>query len=166
MMNQVLVLNQDYQAISLVDVQRAFILILLNKADTVEAYEDVKLRSVKEEFEFPSVIRLNAYVNLPFKKISLTRQNIFRRDGNKCVYCGSKEKLTLDHVKPKAQGGRTHWNNLVAACYKCNSKKGDLSLEEAGLTLAVKPFRPSFIMFLSQYSGKIDDSWKPYLLMS
>ncbi|MEO0895554.1 MAG: HNH endonuclease [Bacteroidota bacterium] len=165
-MNQVLVLNQDYQAISLVDFQRAFILVLLKKADTVETYTDQKIRTVKAEFDFPSVIRLTSYVNLPYKKINLTRHNIFRRDGNRCVYCGSRERLTLDHVIPRAKGGRTTWNNLVTACYKCNSKKGDLDLQDSGLELKTQPYRPSFIMFLSQFSGKIDQSWKPYLLMS
>jgi len=165
-MNQVLVLNQDYQAISLLEVQRAFILVLLRKAVLVESYEGIKLRSVREEFDFPSIIRLNAYVALPFRKVPLTRQNIFRRDGHSCLYCGAREGLTLDHVIPRARGGRTHWNNLVTACYKCNSRKGDLSLEESGISLQARPFRPGFIMFLSQFSGRVEESWKPYLMMT
>lgn len=164
-MMQVLVLNQDYQAISLCDPQRATILLMLRKAELVSDVADRKMRSVKMEFDYPSVIRLSAYVNLPFKKVALTRQNVFKRDGNKCVYCGSRERLTLDHLVPRAQGGRTIWKNLVTACYKCNSKKGDLSLEESGLTLTTFPYRPSFIMYISQFSGRINDDWKPYLLM-
>ncbi|MEM7373947.1 MAG: HNH endonuclease [Bacteroidota bacterium] len=164
-MMQVLVLNQDYQAISLCDPQRATVLLMLRKAELVSDVTDKKMRSVKMEFDYPSIIRLSAYVNLPFKKVSLTRQNVFKRDGNKCVYCGSRERLTLDHLIPRAQGGRTIWGNLVTACYKCNSKKGDLSLEESGLTLNTFPYRPSFIMYISQFSGSINEDWKPYLLM-
>lgn len=164
-MTQVLVLNQDYQAITVCDVERAIVLVLTEKANMVADVADRKLRSVREEFLFPSIIRLNCYVRLPFKKVSLTRENIFRRDGHECVYCGSDQKLTLDHVMPRAQGGRTVWRNLVTACYKCNSEKGDQTPEEAGLVLKVQPFRPSFIMYLSRFSGRINDDWKPYLLM-
>lgn len=165
-MTQVLVLNQDYQAISLCDPQRAMVLVMMNKAELVSDLAELKMRSVKLEFDYPSIIRLSAYVNLPFKKVSLTRHNVFKRDGNKCVYCGSKDRLTLDHVVPRAQGGRTIWKNLVTACYKCNSKKGDLSLEEAGMTLKTFPYRPSFIMYISQFSGHVNEDWKPYLLMA
>lgn len=162
---QVLVLNQDYQAISLCDPERALVLVMLKKAEMVTDVPQRRFRSVRNEFRFPSIIRLFTYVNLPYKKISLTRQNVFKRDRNRCVYCGSREKLTVDHVIPRAQGGRTVWNNLVTACYKCNSKKGDMRPEEAGMPLGNKPFRPSFIMYLSQFSGKVNEDWKPYLLM-
>lgn len=163
---QVLVLNQDYQAFSLCDVQRAVILVTLNKADLVADVSDRKLWTVSAGYPFPSVIRLRRYVYLPFQKISLTRQNLFKRDGFRCVYCGSGERLTMDHVVPRAQGGKTTWKNLVTACYRCNAKKGDLSLEQAGLKLELSPFRPGFIMYMSRYSGRVQEEWKPYLLMS
>ena len=162
---QVLVLNQDYQAFSLCDVQRAVILVMLNKADLVADVSDRKLWTTQAAYPFPSVIRLRRYIYLPFQKVSLTRQNLFRRDGFRCVYCGSGERLTLDHVVPRAQGGKTTWKNLVTACSRCNAKKGDLSLEQAGMTLQVSPFRPGFIMYLSRFSGRVQEEWKPYLLM-
>ncbi|MEM7657809.1 MAG: HNH endonuclease [Bacteroidota bacterium] len=165
-MMQVLVLNQDYQAISLCDPERATVLVLSNKAELVADVASRKMRSIRQEFAFPSVIRLQAYVNLPYKKISLTRQNLFKRDGNRCVYCDSTERLTVDHLIPRAKGGRTIWNNLVTACHKCNARKGDLSVQDAGLSLRHEPFRPSFIMFLSKFSGNVQDAWKPYLLMA
>ena len=162
---QVLVLNQDYQAISLCDPERALVLVMMQKAELVADVSSRKLRSIRREFAFPSIIRLQAYVKLPFKKISLTRHNVFKRDGHRCAYCGSSERLTLDHLLPRARGGRTTWTNLVTACQKCNAKKGDLLIEETNLHLRQQPFRPSFIMFLSQYSGFIQDPWKPYLFM-
>lgn len=163
---QVLVLNQDYQAISLCEPERALVLVMLKKAEMVTDVPERRFRSIQSEFRFPSIIRLFTYVQLPFKKVSLSRQNVFKRDGNRCVYCGSRDKLTVDHVVPRAQGGRTVWNNLVTACYKCNSRKGDLTPEEAGMDMPFKPFRPSFIMFLSQFSGSVNEDWKPYLLMA
>lgn len=161
----VLVLNQDYQAVSLCDVQRAMVLLILKKAELVADVADRKLMTVKAAYPYPSIIRLRSYVYLPFQKVSLTRQNLFKRDGFRCVYCGSGEKLTMDHVIPRAQGGKTTWKNLVTACYKCNAQKGALTVEQAGLQLHLSPFRPSFIMYLSRYSGRLQEDWKPYLLM-
>ena len=165
-MAQVLVLNQDYQAISLCAPERAIVLVLMKKAELVSDVETRKMRSVKREFKYPSVIRLHKYVYLPFKKVSLTRDNVFKRDGYECVYCGTDKNLTLDHLVPRALGGRTIWNNLVTACYTCNSEKGDRPLETSGLVLNSKPYRPSFIMFLSQFAGNINDDWKPYLFIN
>ena len=92
----------------------------------------------------------------------LTRQNVFKRDGQRCQYCGTHDGLTLDHVLPKSRGGKTSWENLVAACQRCNAKKGDYTPEEAGLR-PQKPYKPSFIMFLRDFSGNIDEGWHPYL---
>ena len=111
----------------------------------------------------PSIIRLYRYVNLPYKGVMLSRQNIFKRDGGKCQYCGVTTDLTLDHVIPRSKGGRSTWDNLVTACKSCNSKKGDYTPEEAGMPLARQPFKPSFIMFLRDFSGPIEENWKPYL---
>ncbi len=162
---QVLVLNQDYQAISLCTPERAIVLVLLEKAEMVADVTHRKMRSVSMSFPFPSVIRLRAFVSLPYRKVALTRQNIYKRDGGQCVYCGSTHNLTLDHVVPRTQGGRTTWNNLVTACQKCNAEKGPLSPEEAGMEMAHRPFRPSFLMFVSRFSGRIQEPWKPYLLI-
>lgn len=96
----------------------------------------------------------------------LTREHVYRRDGHRCVYCGNTQHLTLDHVIPKAKGGRTHWTNLVTACRACNAKKGDFSLEEAGMALAHPPYRPSFLMLLGHYAGPVQESWLPYLMMA
>ncbi|MEM6348130.1 MAG: HNH endonuclease [Bacteroidota bacterium] len=162
-MTQVLVLNQDYQAISVCKAEKALILVLGQKAELINDVADRKFRSVKRDFQFPSIIRLYRYVPLPYRKVALSRENIFRRDGYRCVYCGSKYDLTLDHLIPSSKGGRTSWDNLVTACRDCNSHKGDLSLEDSGLELDFKPFRPSWIMFLRQFAGLVREDWKPYL---
>ena len=74
-------------------------------------------------------------------KAGPSRRNIFLRDDYTCQYCGIKnpDKLTLDHVKPKWQGGKDTWENLVCACFKCNSKKGGRTPEEANMTLLNQP---------------------------
>ena len=165
-MSKVLVLNQDYQAVSLCSAQRAFVLVLLEKAELVSENTTKVLRSVTNKYSYPSIIRLNRYVNLPFKKVALSRVNIYKRDGYACLYCGKKDNLTLDHVLPRSRGGRDSWENLVSACQKCNTEKGNNTPEEAEMSLRHMPFRPSFIMYLRDFNGKVLDDWRPYLLMN
>jgi 5-methylcytosine-specific restriction endonuclease McrA len=163
---KVLVLNQDYQALSVCSVHRAFVLVFLKKAEMVSDLEQMLLHSVTQAHKYPSIIRLYKYIQIPFKKVSLTRQNLYKRDGNKCAYCGKDDDLTLDHVIPRSQGGVDSWTNLVTACQKCNTLKGNRTPAEAGMPLRVHPFRPSFIMFLRDFNGKVHEEWKPYLLMN
>jgi len=163
MSQKVLILNQDYSALAVCSMPKAFLLVYMNKAELVAASTTEKLHSITQTFPFPSVIRLNRYVYFPYKGVVLTRQNIFRRDNNCCQYCGSRDHLTLDHVLPKSRQGRTSWDNLTTACKYCNSKKGDMTPEEAGMPLKQKPFRPSFIMFLRNFSGILDSQWLPFV---
>ena len=103
---KVLVLNQDYQAITVCSVQRAFVLVYLEKAEMVADLKERELASVNSAFSFPSIIRLYRFVHLPYRKVALSRHNVYKRDGYRCVYCGSRDNLTLDHVLPKSRGGK------------------------------------------------------------
>jgi len=105
------------------------------------------------------------FVRVPYKKIILSRKNIVRRDNHKCQYCGSTVNLTVDHIIPKSRGGEDTWENLVAACVKCNNKKGFRTPEEAKMNLRTKPKKPSHITFIKNFVGNIEDNWKPYLYM-
>lgn len=164
--SKVLVLNQDYQAISLCSAERAFVLVFLNKAEMISDRKAKLMRSVGASYPYPSVIRLNRFIKLPYKRVSLSRQNLYKRDGYKCVYCEGRDNLTLDHVIPRSRGGRDSWHNLVTACQRCNTEKGDRTPEEAEMVMTQKPFRPSFIMYLRDFNGKVSEDWKPYLLMN
>lgn len=161
---KVLILNADYSAFGICSVYRAFLLVYTHKAETLVESEDEVLRSVNQRFQVPSIIRLHRYINRPYRGgVVLNRQNIFKRDNNCCQYCGSTKDLTLDHVIPRSRGGRTSWDNLITACKPCNSKKGDLTPEEAGMPLMQEPFKPSFVMFLRDFHGRISRDWLSYL---
>ena len=160
---KVLVLNQDYSALTICSIPKAFLLVYLKKADLISESATEQLRTITKAFPMPSVIRLHRYVYLPYKGIMLSRQNIFKRDSSMCQYCGSHEDLTLDHVMPRSRGGKTTWDNLTTACKRCNSRKGDLTPEEAKMPLNIKPYKPSFIMFLRDFSGAVEDSWLPFV---
>lgn len=166
MNSKVLILNHDYQPMSICTVKKAIILLFLGKAELIEAHDSRVVRSVSSSMPFPSIVRLSLYVRVPIKKIILSRKNIIRRDGNACQYCGkSNIPLTVDHVIPKARGGEDTWENLVTACVRCNNKKGDRTPEEANMHLLKKPVRPNHITFIRHFVGRVDERWKPYLYM-
>ena len=127
----VLVLNQDYRALTVCSVERAVILIHLRKAELVEALPGRFLRSPSVAFPWPSIVRLKMYVRVPYRRIMLSRKNVLRRDRFRCQYCGRRDHLTVDHVLPKSRGGKDSWRNLVAACTDCNNRKGNRTPEEA-----------------------------------
>jgi len=103
---QVLVLNQNYEPLSICSVKRAVVMMFLDKAELIETLDGQKLRSQAMEIPVPSVIRLDYYIKVPDKRIMLTRKNVIKRDGGRCQYCGQKKtQMTVDHVIPKRYGG-------------------------------------------------------------
>jgi 5-methylcytosine-specific restriction endonuclease McrA len=158
-----LVLNQDFSPITICTVQKAFLLLYLQKAELIENNDKLLLRTVDRSFPFPSVIRLTTYVNMPYKGVMLTRQNIFKRDAHECQYCGTSKDLTLDHLIPRSKGGKSVWTNLVTACKRCNASKGDSSLAQSELNLKRPPFKPNYVMFIRDFSGQVDEKWMPFL---
>jgi len=152
--------------VSVCSAKKAIILIFLTKAEIVAKRDGKLVRSINFAMPFPSVIRLARYIKVPFKKIELSRRNILKRDGFRCQYCGTKShELTIDHIIPKSRGGSDSWDNLVSACKRCNNKKADKTPEESELHLIKRPRRPHHILFITQYMGKVDENWKPFLFM-
>jgi 5-methylcytosine-specific restriction endonuclease McrA len=103
---------------------------------------------------------------VPYRRILLSRKNVLRRDGQRCQYCGNRDSLTVDHVYPKSRGGPDTWENLVAACVPCNNRKGNRTPDEANMKLRRRPFRPSHVMFIRDYVGSLEETWKPYLFLA
>lgn len=162
---KVLVLNQSYEPLMVINAKRAIVLIIKEKVKMLEKYGE-NIRSVQNSFDLPSVIRLNFYVHLKYKDIVLNRRNILKRDDYRCQYCAKQATpLTIDHIVPKNKGGKDSWENLVAACSKCNTRKGDTLLKHMDMRLLKKPRKPSKLFQLQTYVNKKQDNWKQYLFM-
>ncbi len=147
MSKQVLVLNAGYEPLSLVSVRRAVVLLLREKAELLEATQQM-LYSTNHSIPEPLVIRLVHYVRLPHRRVPPTRGAVMLRDAFTCQYCADKPgqlHLTVDHVIPRSRGGQHHWTNLVTACKRCNQRKGSHLPEETEMTLVRRPFEPSYV---------------------
>ncbi len=162
----VLVLNQNYEPLSVCSVKRAIVLVFLGKAEIVETADGLVVRSATRAFSIPSIVRLGLYIKVPQKRILLTRKNVIKRDGHACQYCGGGHgEMTVDHVIPKIYGGADSWENLVCACTRCNNLKGDKTPEQAGFLLLRRPRRPNQITFIQQFVGISDTRWRQYLFL-
>ncbi|MCL2330255.1 MAG: HNH endonuclease [Phycisphaerae bacterium] len=165
-----LVLNRNYMAVRVASAKRALTLLYRNLAEVIhiedgnylsydfeqwrqlselkEKFEPQKhdwIRTVRFSMAVPRIIRLRLYERLPARDVKFNRRNIFARDSSRCQYCGKKfstPELSLDHVIPRTQGGKTTWDNIVCCCLKCNIKKGGRTPTQAGMTLITKPVKP------------------------
>ena len=163
----VLILNQNYEPTSIISARKAIILVYLEKAELIERYPRLELRSVSRRFHFPSIVRLVEFIHVPRKRVILSRKNIIKRDKGRCQYCGTCTKpLTVDHIIPKKRGGDDSWENLTCACVFCNNRKGYKTPEEARMTLRSKPRKPDHLFFIQYLIGVVDERWKPYLFMN
>jgi 5-methylcytosine-specific restriction endonuclease McrA len=159
-MPRALVLNATNQPLAVVPARRAVVLVLKEKAELV-ASNGVVFRSERLVMPAPSVVRLRYFVRIPYRAhAALTRRAVFARDGWVCQYCGLPAE-NVDHVIPRSQGGGHVWDNVVAACRRCNSRKENRLPHEVGLRLARKPFIPSDGFRLSL--GRPEPEWEPYL---
>ncbi len=141
--SRVLLLNASFEPLAVVTAKRAIVLLLSGKAECVEAAVDAAFHSQNLTVPAPSVMRLSRYVRIPYRRtVPMTRAGVLRRDGRRCAYCGRRAD-TIDHVVPRSRGGVHSWDNCVAACRACNSRKADRLLEEIGWTLATPPKPPN-----------------------
>ena len=189
----VLVLNKLFMAIHIISVRRAFCLLCKNLAEVVSledgqftTYDFATWREVSEyrarhfrqedddwvrtvtcEIQVPRVIRLLGYERLPKQTVKFNRRNIFARDNNLCQYCGRRfptTELSLDHIIPRSQGGRTTWENIVCACVGCNVRKGGRTPKQAHMSLIRKPEKPKRSPLLNQKLTLTKyHSWKTFL---
>ncbi len=165
-----LVLNADFRPLSYYplslwcwqDVVKA---VFLDRVEIIAEY-DAFVRSPSFEMRLPSVIALRDFVRQD-RDPAFTRFNVFLRDGFSCAYCGSNDALTFDHVVPRSKGGRTVWENIVAACSPCNLKKGGRLPRDCEMQLTIRPHRPTHYQL--QEIGRrfpphyLHETWMDYL---
>ncbi len=158
-----MVLNLNYVPINVCTVRRAIILLGKGKAELLENHRG-QLRTVDAVIEAPSIIRLVYLIKRPFLPRKLSKKEVFLRDRFTCQYCGKKSQdLTLDHVVPRRQRGSHSWNNVVAACTKCNLRKAGRTPVEANMKLVKEPKAPDPNPYLILQNRSILEEWRPYI---
>lgn len=192
--SSVLALNRFYTAVHVVSARRAFCLLAKGMAEVIHVDDgawmsfdfdgwrefcnerltvfgpgdsDDWIRSVNFNIQAPRIIRLLHYDRVPRNAVKFSRRNVFLRDENRCQYCRrtfSPHHLSLDHVMPRSRGGPTSWENVVAACLRCNTRKGGRTPHEAGMALHQTPYRPTRNPVLSyQLSSTKYASWRVFV---
>ncbi len=125
------------------------------------------IHTVRFQLAVPRIIRLLGYDKLPRQDVKFNRRNIYARDGNRCQYCGKKmptTELSLDHVVPKSQGGKSTWDNIVCCCVKCNVRKGGRTPEQAHMHLITRPVKPKRSPVINiRLADERYQSWKQFL---
>jgi 5-methylcytosine-specific restriction endonuclease McrA len=164
MQDSVLVLNANFEPINVCNIHRAIGLILAEKAHLLVNGRG-EIKSVRQSFPIPSVIRLQKMISRPRAKNKMTRKEVFRRDNFTCQYCGRRvSELTLDHVIPRHLGGKHVWTNVVAACPSCNHHKGSRTLDEAHMILLHTPKEPpTSAEYIFGHYLTAGLEWEPFL---
>jgi 5-methylcytosine-specific restriction endonuclease McrA len=178
-----LVLNRNWVPIRTATVKDALCLIWKGAAravqtDTYETHDfrswaelgaerdKPHIRTVTLTIRVPEVIVLTRYAGYPTQSIVFSRRNLFKRDRHTCQYCGKQpgsENLTIDHVVPRSQGGRSSWTNCVLACVDCNVRKADRTPRQAGMRLLQEPCRPKWSPSITVVVGRRKESWDQFV---
>lgn len=167
---ETLVLSSAYEPVARISWQRAMVLLFGGKVEVLEEYEDREVRSVTYNVKMPSVIRFVRALRKRGKGVKFSRENVYARDSGKCQYCGKKiprHEGTYDHVIPRAQGGKTTWENIVIACVPCNQKKGGRNPSEAKMKLISTPVKPKklpeTVRFTFLWEKHMPENWKNWV---
>jgi len=150
-MSSTLMLNADYTPLSIIPISAiswkdAIKISFLGHANPIEYYDDWQVSSPSISFPVPSVMVSEIYIKKKHS-IRFSRFNLLLRDGFVCQYCSKKldmVDLTVDHVIPRSRGGKTNWENIVCACYVCNTVKG----HKTHMKPIKKPIKPDYYQLL------------------
>ncbi len=161
----VLVLNRNWQAIHVKTPADAFCMLSTGAATALDVQEDEVIIPVRWEewiklpvrkcdnvvqtpggpVRVPTVIIAVNYARVPLRRPGFGRRGIWERDGGVCQYTGRQlapHEGNIDHVIPRARGGKSSWDNCVLAHREVNSRKGSRLPHEAGLALRRQPTTP------------------------
>jgi 5-methylcytosine-specific restriction endonuclease McrA len=178
-----LVLNRHWTAIGTTSVRSAVCLLYREAARAVhpmdsslhdfESWSQVRvaddepcIRAALFQLKVPEIVLLSHYDQVPRRRITFSRKNIYRRDRYVCQYCGARpalDELTVDHVIPRSLGGRTSWTNCVLSCVRCNRRKSNRTPAESGVRLLREPHEPSWSPCLTIPPHQRKESWDPFI---
>ena len=183
--DRALVLNRSWTAISTTSVRRALVLVVRGAAGIVhpETFGVADwnawvaeqpagrppgrvIKGIDRDVAVPDVIVLRHYDGYPVRGVAFTRRNVYRRDAFTCQYCGDRpglSDLTIDHVVPRSRGGASTWDNCVAACRPCNTRKANRSAHESNLRLVRQPAAPRWPGGLDPASLRARPAWSRFL---
>ena len=144
-----LVLNADAKPLStwplsLVSAQDAVSAIWRDRVTVLETWADAFFRSPSTTIAVPKVVMLREYAPISGNP-KFCRRSVILRDKFRCQFCGTKfdsHDLTFDHLIPRARGGKTVWENVVAACIPCNALKADRPANHSGRRGVAGSLRP------------------------
>ena len=184
----VLVLNKNWSALRIINAAEALADLFVGRVEAIDtdyqAYDFPtwrELSAYKSQFEpdqhdfvqtvkdavlVPAVIRLLKFDKVKRPTVRMSRRNVYLRDNYTCQYTGKKllaSELNLDHVVPTSRGGRTTWENVVCCSIEVNSKKGDRTPQEAGLSLIREPKKPDPTLLLFKAKRPRHDAWKHFV---
>lgn len=177
-----LVLNRNWQPVSITTVARALVKVWNETARIVDPadyqlydWEDWArlipqegepfITTARTRLRAPEVVVLSHYDRVPKRTIPFSRRNVFKRDRSTCQYCGRRppaDELTIDHVVPRSQGGVSTWENCVLACMDCNSRKANRTPDQARMPLRKRPVRPLWSQ-VGPNEGAPIDSWAKFI---
>jgi hypothetical protein len=162
-----LLLNASYEPLRFIDQKKIIKLLYKNKVEVID-YWDKHISSIDTTYKMPATVVIKRFVNIQnLRQFRFSKLGVYNRDKWKCQYCNIPVNLTsatIDHVIPRANGGKTIWQNCVTSCQKCNTKKGSKSLQESNMKLQTEPKIPSHFILLQGVKEKqvSHESWENY----
>lgn len=167
-----LILNADASPISIIPLsvshwKDAVKLYYQDRASVISEY-DIAVHSPSVSFNIPKIMISREYIQPP-TNVKFSKDHLLLRDEFKCQYCGVGDSiglgsnLTMDHVIPRKNGGRTTWENIVMSCIPCNSKKG----HRTDWKPVNKPYRPNYFQLYNKrkkFPIQIaDNEWRSFI---
>jgi len=165
MSTKILRLNLAGQPIEWIDWQSAVCLyardlVAWTMGDTVQKIRGghSRLTGQRSVITLPSIVACGGgRLAIPRSSFPLNNEALFARDNHTCMYCAELipgERLTRDHIVPLSRKGADRWENVVAACRRCNQRKANHLLEEIDMELVALPYRPNNAEYLALINSK------------
>jgi 5-methylcytosine-specific restriction endonuclease McrA len=162
-----LVLSQFFEPLGIISWRRAMTLLFLGRARVIHEYEDQVVHTSRAIFKVPAVIQRLSGLFHHRRPVRYSRENVYARDDFACGYCGTRKgrpNLTIDHILPRALGGKTEWTNVITCCKPCNGRKANRTPEQAMMRLLRRPVKPKWTPAVIIEIHDAPELWKGYLL--